>query len=117
MALTIISLMKQVPLPSEMRMGDDGLMDRTKAKSIINIDCSFGLEAGLQLKAQNPDAKLIVCSMGPPSFDASLKKALSMGYDEAYLLCDRRLGGSDTYATGLAIATMVKDLGYGKGLN
>jgi len=47
MALTIISLMKQVPLPSEMRMGEDGLMDRTKAKSIINIDCSFGLEAGV----------------------------------------------------------------------
>jgi electron transfer flavoprotein alpha subunit len=114
MALTIISLMKQVPLPSEMRMGDDGLMDRTKAKSIINIDCSFGLEAGLQLKAQNPDAKLIVCSMGPPSFDASLKKALSMGYDEAYLLSDRRLGGSDTYATGLAISTMLSHLGFTK---
>ncbi len=114
MALTIISLMKQVPLPSEMRMGDDGLMDRTKAKSIINIDCSFGLEAGLQLKAQNPDAKLIVCSMGPPSFDASLKKALSMGYDEAYLLSDRRLGGSDTYATGLAISTMLAHLGFTK---
>ena len=117
MALTIISLMKQVPLPSEMRMGDDGLMDRTKAKSIINIDCGYALEAGLQMKIDNPDAKLIVCSMGPPSFDASLKKAISMGYDEAYLLSDRRLGGSDTYATGLAIATMLKHLGYGKGLN
>ena len=117
MALTIISLMKQVPLPSEMRMGADGLMDRTKAKSIINVDCSYALEAGLQMKNENPDAKLIVCSMGPPSFDASLKKAMAMGYDEAYLLSDRRLGGSDTYATGLAIATMLKHLGFGKGLN
>ncbi len=112
MALTIISLIKQVPLPSEMRMGEDGLMDRTKAKSIINIDCQFGLEAGLQLKIRNPDAKLIVCSMGPPSFEVALKTALSMGYDEAYLLSDRRLGGSDTYATGLAIATMLKHLGF-----
>jgi len=117
MALTIISLMKQVPLPSEMRMGDDGLMDRTKAKSIINIDCSFALEAGLQMKAENPGAKLIVCSMGPPSFVESLTKAMAMGYDEAYLLSDRKLGGSDTYATGLAISTMLKHLGYGKGLN
>ncbi|MEA3331014.1 MAG: FAD-binding protein [Campylobacterota bacterium] len=117
MALTIISLMKQVPLPSEMRMGDDGLMDRTKAKSIINIDCGYALEAGLQMKIDNPDAKLIVCSMGPPSFDVSLKKAISMGYDEAYLLSDRKLGGSDTYATGLAISTMLKHLGFGKGLN
>jgi len=117
MALTIISLMKQVPLPSEMRMGDDGLMDRTKAKSIINIDCSYALEAGLQMKAENPGAKLIVCSMGPPSFEESLKKAMAMGYDEAYLLSDRRLGGSDTYATGLAISTMLRHLGYAKGLN
>ena len=117
MALTIISLMKQVPLPSEMRMGDDGLMDRTKAKSIINIDCGYALEAGLQMKIDNPDAKLIVCSMGPPSFEVSLKKAISMGYDEAYLLSDRKLGGSDTYATGLAISTMLKHLGFGKGLN
>jgi electron transfer flavoprotein alpha subunit len=112
MALTIISLIKQVPLPSEMRMGEDGLMDRTKAKSIINIDCQFGLEAGLQLKKQYPDARLIVCSMGPKSFEASLRTAISMGYDEAYLLSDRKLGGSDTYATGLAISTMLKHLGF-----
>lgn len=114
MALTIISLIKQVPLPSEMRMGEDGLMDRTKAKSIINIDCQFGLEAGLQLRKQHPDAKLIVCSMGPKSFENALRTAISMGYDEAYLLSDRKLGGSDTYATGLAISTMLKHLGFTK---
>ena len=114
MALTIISLIKQVPVPSEMRMGEDGLMDRTKAKSIINIDCQFGLEAGLQLKKQHPEARLIVCSMGPGSFETSLKTAISMGYDEAYLLSDRKLGGSDTYATGLAISTMLKHLGFTK---
>jgi hypothetical protein len=41
MALTIISLIKQVPLPSEMRMGEDGLMDRTKAKSISTLTASL----------------------------------------------------------------------------
>jgi len=35
MALTIISLIKQVPLPGEMRMGEDGLMDRTKANRLL----------------------------------------------------------------------------------
>ena len=114
MALTIISLIKQVPLPTEMRMGEDGLMDRTKAKSIINIDCQFGLEAGLQLKKQYPDARLIACSMGPQSFEVALRTAISMGYDEAFLLSDRKLGGSDTYATGLAISTMLKHLGFTK---
>jgi electron transfer flavoprotein alpha subunit len=87
--LKIISLMKQVPLPTEMRMGADGLMDRTKAKSMINADCAFGLEQGLQLKKHAPDAELIVVSMGPPSFEQSLKKALAMGYDRAMLLSDR----------------------------
>src|SRR5215469_11908321 len=112
--MVIITLIKQVPLPSEMRMGEDGLMDRTKAKSIINIDCQFGLEAGLQLKKKYPDARMIVCSMGPPSFEAALRTAISMGYDEAYLLSDRKLGGSDTYATGLALATLLKHLGFTK---
>ncbi|MDR2147298.1 MAG: FAD-binding protein [Tannerella sp.] len=114
MALTIISLIKQVPLPSEMRMGEDGAMDRTKAKSIINIDCTFGLEAGLQLKKNYPDARMMVVSMGPPAFEPSLKNALAMGYDEAYLLSDRKLGGSDTFATGLAISTLLKNLGFNK---
>ncbi len=108
MSLKVISLMKQVPLPTEMRMGADGLMDRTKAKSIINVDCSFGLEQGLQIKKAVPDAELIVASMGPPSFEQSLRKAISMGYDRAVLLSDRRLGGSDTFATGLALAMLLK---------
>ncbi|MDR0763928.1 MAG: FAD-binding protein, partial [Bacteroidales bacterium] len=78
------------------------------------IDCQFGLEAGLQLKKQYPDARMVVCSMGPSSFENALRTALSMGYDEAYLLSDRKLGGSDTYATGLAISTMLKYLGFNK---
>jgi electron transfer flavoprotein alpha subunit len=97
-----------------MRMGDDGLMERTKAKSTINNDCQFGLEAGLQLKKKYPNVRMIACSMGPQSFETALRKAISMGYDEAYLLSDRKLGGSDTYATGLAISTMLRHLGFTK---
>ena len=84
-----------------MRMGDDGLMDRTKAKSIINIDCQFALEAGLQIKNN-----ILMCVWSfvlcTASFETSLRKALALGYDEAYLLTDNKLRGSDTYATGLA---------------
>ncbi len=114
MGLKIITIMKQVPLPTEMRMGADGLMDRTKAKSTINADCTFGLEQGLQIKKHVPDAELIVVSMGPPSFEQSLKKSLAMGYDRAILLSDRKLGGSDTFATGYAIASLLKKLGFSK---
>ncbi|MCM8776426.1 MAG: electron transfer flavoprotein subunit alpha, partial [Candidatus Omnitrophica bacterium] len=115
MGLKIVSLLKQVPLASEMRMGEDGLMERTKAKSQINVDCTFGLEQGLEIRDQVKDAELIVVSMGPPSFEQSLKKAVSMGYDRAVLLSDRRLGGSDTFATGMSIARLLMKLGLSRG--
>ena len=47
-------------------------------------------------------------------YETILRNAISIGYDEAYLLSDRRLGGSDTYATALAISTMLKHLGFTK---
>lgn len=114
MGLKVVSLMKQVPVASEMRMGADGLMDRTKAKSIINVDCSFGLEQGLQIKNCVGGAELTVVSMGPPSFEQSLKRALAIGYDRAILLSDKRLGGSDTFATGYALAMALKKFGFSK---
>jgi electron transfer flavoprotein alpha subunit len=114
MGLKIISLIKQVPVPSEMRMGADGLMDRTKARSVINVDCSFALEQALQIKNRLPDAELIVLSMGPASFEQSLRQAVGMGFDRAVLLSDRRLGGSDTYVTGLCLAAALARLGFSK---
>lgn len=114
MKLKVACLMKQVPLPSEMRTGDDGLMDRTTARSTINHDCSFALEQALAVKDAVPESELLVVSMGPPSFDQSLRKAISMGFDRACLLSDRKLGGSDTYATGLALATFLRKLGFDK---
>ena len=81
-----------------MKMGEDGLMERSKAKSIINIDCQYALEAGLQLKtiSRCPVAGVnhgVRHPLRPPC------KAMAMGYDDAYLLSDRKLGGSDTFAT------------------
>ena len=65
-------------------------MERNKAKSIINIDCQYALEAGLQLRKQYPDATLGMFH-GAAIFEQSLRKALAMGYEEAYLLSDKKL--------------------------
>ncbi len=83
-----------------------------KVETQINRDCTYALEAGLELRDKNPDIKLIVCSMGPPSFKESLQKALDVGYDEAYLLSDRRVGGSDTYATSYVLSELIRYLGF-----
>lgn len=114
MTLKIFSLLKQVPVPSEMRTGADGSIDRTKAKSMINADCHFALEQALRLKeAIGRPAELYVISMGPPSFERSQRQALEMGFDHAVLLSDRALAGSDTYATGYALAKTIEKIGPG----
>ena len=114
MGLRIVSLMKQVPVPSQMRMGADGLMDRTKAKSIINVDCTFGLEQAMELKDQATECESVALSMGPPSFEQSLRKTVAIGFDRIALLSDRGLAGSDTFSTGLALATTLKKMGFHK---
>ena len=78
------------------------------------MDCSFALEQALQIKNRVPDAELIVLSMGPASFEQSLRQAVAMGFDRAVLLSDRRLGGSDTYVTGLCLAAALAKLGFSK---
>jgi len=96
-------------------MGADGLMDRTKAKSIINVDCTFGLEQAMELQDQAPDSESLALSMGPPSFEQSLRKTVAIGFDRVALLSDRGLAGSDTFATGLALATTLKKMGFHRG--
>ena len=114
MALRIVGLMKQVPVPSQMRMGADGLMDRANARSVINVDCTFGLEQALEIKDRVPDAEALALSMGPASFEQSLRKAVAIGFDRIALLSDRGLAGSDTFATGLALAGTLRQMGFRK---
>ena len=104
--LNIGILIKQVPIPKEMRTGADGLMDRS-GKSQMNPHCSHALEEALQLK-DKVGGTITVFSMGPPNFTQSLDEAMRKGADRAYLLSDRKLAGSDTWATAEALSTLIK---------
>jgi electron transfer flavoprotein alpha/beta subunit len=110
--LNILVLIKQVPLPKEMRTTKEGFMARTDVRSIINPYCKHALEEALRFRETiGEPATIYVLSMGPPSFEQSLREALSMGADEAFLLTDRRLAGSDTMATAFALARAIKVIG------
>jgi len=104
--LNIGILIKQVPIPKEMRTGADGLMDRS-GKSQMNPHCSHALEEALLLK-DKVGGTITVFSMGPPNFTQSLNEAMRKGADRAYLLSDRKLAGSDTWATAEALSTLIK---------
>jgi electron transfer flavoprotein beta subunit len=52
-----------------------------------------------------------VITMGPPQAAETLQECIAMGADDAVLLSDRALGGSDTWATSNAIAAGIRRLG------
>lgn len=110
--MNIVVLLKQVPDPKGyVCIKEDGTLDRETAKSIINPYDKNALEAALQIK-EKYNAKITVISMGPPKAEDALREALAMGADEAILLSDKRLAGSDTLATSYALSKAIEKLGH-----
>lgn len=104
--LNIVCLIKQVPVPKAMKTKEDGMMDRS-GKSMMNPFCQNALEEALKLR-DKVGGKVTVVSMGPPNAQQSLMEALRRGADEAILLSDRLLAGSDTWATAFSLSTTLK---------
>ncbi|MDH5401590.1 MAG: FAD-binding protein [Candidatus Heimdallarchaeota archaeon] len=104
--LNIFVMIKQVPVPKEMKTTAEGTMDRS-GNSQMNPHCANALEEALKLK-ETVGGTITIVSMGPPNFTQSLTEALRKGADDAYLLSDRKLAGSDTWATAEALATLIK---------
>ncbi|MBO3809424.1 MAG: electron transfer flavoprotein subunit beta/FixA family protein [Candidatus Brockarchaeota archaeon] len=109
--MDIIVLVKQVPDPREyVRLREDGTLDREKTRAVINDSDKNALEAALQLK-EKLNSKVVAVSMGPLKAEDALREALAMGVDDAVLISDRRLRGSDTLATSYVLYKAIKKLG------
>ena len=109
--MKIFVCVKQVPDTSGVvAVKEDGTMDRAAMATITNHDDLAAVEAALQLKDAT-GCKVIVVSMGPPPAESMLRELLAMGADEAYLICGREFGGSDTYATSQIIAAGISHIG------
>ena len=112
--MKIVVCVKQVPDTTEVKLDPKtNTLIRDGVPSIINPDDKAGIEAAIQLKEKlNDGSTVTIVSMGPPQADVALREALAMGADEAYLLSDRKFGGSDTYATSTIVAAGVKKIGF-----
>ena len=109
--MKIFVCVKQVPDTSGVvAVKEDGTMDRAAMATITNHDDLAAVEAALQVKDAT-GCKVIVVSMGPPPAESMLRELLAMGADEAYLICGREFGGSDTYATSQIIAGGISHIG------
>ncbi|MDX9754028.1 MAG: electron transfer flavoprotein subunit beta/FixA family protein [bacterium] len=76
---------------------------------ITNPFDTHAVEAALGLKDRY-GAHVTVISMGPPSAEAVLRKALAIGADNAILLSDRMFGGADTLATSFVLSEAIKKI-------
>lgn len=111
--MKILVCMKQVPDTSEVTLDPvTNTLIRKGVRSIINPDDKAGIEAALSLREEIGNSEVIVVSMGPPQAEIALREALAMGCDEAYLISDRKFGGSDTLATSTILAGALKKIGY-----
>lgn len=112
MTMNIIVCIKQVPDTNEVKIDPvKGTLIREGVPSIINPDDRNALEEALRIKDQNKDTKVTVVSMGPPQAEVALVEAIAMGADEAILLSDRAVGGSDTWATSTALSAVIRHVG------
>ncbi len=110
--MRIIVCVKQVPDTTEIRINPEtGTLIRDGVPSILNPDDANALEQALQIKDSQPDTEVVVITMGPPQAKEMLQECMAMGADEAILLSDRALGGSDTWATSNAVAAGIRKIG------
>jgi len=107
----IIVTMKVTPKPEEVRFDPvTKTVDRSKATNEINPADKNALEMALQLRDRY-GGRVIVVSMGPPFWEPFLKLAVAMGADDAVLVSDKALAGSDTLPTSLTLARAIEKIG------
>ena len=114
MSLNLIVLVKQVPDTQNISgeaMKEDGTVNRAALPAIFNPEDLCALEAALQVKDANPDARIHVLTMGPGQAVQVLKESLFRGADCVALISDRRFAGADTLATSYALKCAIGKIG------
>ncbi|MDA4112151.1 MAG: FAD-binding protein [Thaumarchaeota archaeon] len=101
--MNIIVCIKQVPDTNDMRIDPKtNNLIREGVPAVVNPTDLNAIEEALRFK-DTFGANVSVLTMGPPQAEQSLREALAMGADQAYLLTDRAFGGADTLATSYAL--------------
>jgi len=111
----IVVTVKLVPDPNSEKKIDPTTkrLVRTGVETVLNPYDEYALEAALQLKERaGGDTTVTVFTMAPEQLKETLRKALAMGADEAVLLSDAGLEGSDVWATSYAMAAALKKTGF-----
>ncbi|BDC18278.1 FAD-binding protein [Acidianus sp. HS-5] len=107
----IIVSIKQVPDADDLRIDPiTNNLVREGVPAVINPPDLHAIEEGVRLK-ERYGGIVIVITMGPPQAESSLRDAIAMGADEAYLITDRAMAGADTWATSYTLYKAIEKIG------
>ena len=107
--MKIVLCVKQVPDTSDIKWTEHNTIQREGVESILNPYDVYAIEAALKIKKEN-NAELTAITMGPAQADEILRKAISVGIDNGYLISDKKFAGADTYATGSTLSAAIKKI-------
>ena len=86
---------------------------RTGLETVLNPFDEYAIEAALQLKEKlGADTTVTIFTMAPETGKETVRKALAMGADDAVVLSDAGLEGSDVWATSYGMAQALKKTGF-----
>ena len=109
--MNVIVCIKQVPGTTEIKIDPQtNTLIREGINNVINPLDMYALEEGIRLKEQH-EGKVTAISMGPSQAKETLKEAIALGIDEAFLLSDPAFDSSDTLATSYILAKAIGKLG------
>jgi electron transfer flavoprotein alpha/beta subunit len=111
--MNIVVCVKAVPDPSIISLDPyTGHIDSNDLVYIVNPYDMVAVEEAVRIKERNGDSQVTLVSVAPPSTERLLHRCLAIGTDEAILIWDKDLNGSDSYATALILAKAIGSLQY-----
>ncbi len=111
--LKIVVLAKQVPDTRNVgknAMTPEGTVNRAALPAIFNPEDMNALEQALRIKDGNPNAEVVLLTMGPARAADIIREGIFRGANGGILLSDRKFAGSDTLATSYAISQAIKQI-------
>jgi electron transfer flavoprotein beta subunit len=116
--MKIAVCVKQVPDSWAEKKMVNGVLDREGVDAVLNDLDEYAVEEALRIveahggNDEGGANSVTIVSMGPERATEAIRKALSMGANDAILVSDAALAGSDALATSKVLAEVIKNGGF-----
>ena len=118
LSMKIAVCVKQVPDSWAEKKMVNGVLDRENVDAVLNDLDEYAVEEALRIAEahggndEGGANTITLISMGPDRATEAVRKGLSMGANDAILVTDAALAGSDALATSAVLAKVISDGGY-----